>query len=87
MLQQEKPSDYVVASGKLHSVRDFVAAVFKRLDLNYEEFVVVDPRFFRPEDKIPLVGNPQKARTTLGWQPVYTFETLIDSMVEAEMNR
>ena len=85
MLQQNQPDDYVVASGKLHSVRDFVDVVFQRLDLCYQEYVLIDPQFFRQADKVPLVGNAQKVRSILGWNPTYTFDTLIDAMLEAEM--
>ncbi len=85
MLQNKTPMDYVIASGKLHTVRDFVAAVFERLDLDYRKFVIIDNRFFRPMEKIPLQGDSKKARAELGWKPGHSFEELIDEMVEYEL--
>ena len=87
MLQQEKPDDYVVASGEVHTVRDFCRAAFERLDLDYEKFVVVDPEFFRPVDVNVLYGDPTKARTVLGWEPRVRFHELVEMMVDADMAR
>jgi len=87
MLQQDTPDDYVVASGEVHTVRDFCAAAFARLDLDCEEFVVVDPRFFRPVDVNVLYGDPAKARTVLGWERKVGFDELVGMMVDADVER
>lgn len=87
MLQQDAPDDYVIASGEVHTVRDFCQAAFARLDLDYEEFVVVDPEFFRPVDVNVLFGDPIKARTMLGWEPRVRFRELVEMMVDADMER
>ncbi len=87
MLQQEAPDDYVLASGEVHTVRDFCQAAFARLDLDYEEFVVVDPKFFRPVDVNILYGDPSKARTVLGWEPKVHFRELVEMMVDADIVR
>jgi GDPmannose 4,6-dehydratase len=87
MLQQDAPDDYVIASGRTHSVRDFCEAAFSRLDLDYNEFVVVDPEFFRPVDVNALCGDPTKAHSVLGWGPRVSFEELVAMMVDADMAR
>jgi GDPmannose 4,6-dehydratase len=85
MLQQEQPDDYVVATGETHSVREFVQKVFGKLELEYEKFVVVDPKYFRPTEVDVLLGDASKARTMLGWKPNVSFEQLIDMMVDADL--
>jgi len=87
MLQQEKPDDYVIASGVVHTVREFCRAAFEHVDLNYEDYVVVDPELFRPVDVNVLHGDPAKARGVLGWQPKVTFEALVEMMVDADLAR
>jgi len=87
MLQQEKPDDYVVASGEVHTVREFCGAAFSYLGLDYAEFVKVDPAFFRPVDVNIFYGNPAKARKVLGWEPKVGFEQLVEMMVDADMER
>ena len=87
MLQQETPDDFVIASGEVHTVRDFCEAAFARLDLDYKEFVVVDPEFFRPVDVNIFFGDPTKARTVLGWEPKVRFRELVEMMVDADMER
>jgi GDPmannose 4,6-dehydratase len=87
MLQQDKPDDFVIASGCTHTVRDFCVAAFARLDLDYEQYVVVDPKFFRPIDVNVLFGDPIKARTELGWEPKVGFEQLVEMMVDADLER
>ena len=86
MLQADSPDDFVVASGEMHSVREFVAAVFQELGLDYEKYVKVDPSFFRPAEQIQLCGNPAKAVERLGWQRTKTFQGLVKAMVESELN-
>jgi GDPmannose 4,6-dehydratase len=85
MLQQEQPDDYVVCTGTTHSVREFCEAAFSHVGLNYKDYVVQDPRFYRPAEVDLLVGNPQKAREKMGWQPKISFEKLIQMMVDADL--
>ena len=85
MLQQDKPDDYVIATGETHSVREFVQKVFQKLDLDYEKYVAIDPRYFRPSEVDVLLGDSTKARLQLGWQPRVGFEELIDMMIAADM--
>lgn len=85
MLQQDKPDDYVVATGKTHSVRELCELAFSYVGLNWEEHVVVDPELIRPADVDLLVGDASKARRVLGWQPTVSFEELIQMMVDADL--
>ena len=87
MLQQDAPDDYVVATGEVHTVRDFCEAAFGRLGLDYKEFVVVDPEFFRPVDINIFYGDSTKARTVLGWEPKIGFTKIVEMMVDADMER
>jgi GDPmannose 4,6-dehydratase len=87
MLQQPTPDDYVVATGVTRSVGEFVRAAFANVDLDWERYVVVDPRFYRPAEVDLLVGDPAKARNTLGWEPEYSFERLVETMVQADLER
>jgi GDPmannose 4,6-dehydratase len=87
MLQQPSPDDYVVATGVTRSVGEFVRAAFANVDLDWERYVVVDPRFYRPAEVDLLVGDPAKARNTLGWEPEYSFERLVETMVQADLER
>ncbi|MGC8787278.1 MAG: GDP-mannose 4,6-dehydratase [Anaerolineae bacterium] len=85
MLQQDKPDDYVVATGKTHSVRELCELAFSYVGLNWEDHVVVDPELIRPADVDLLVGDASKARRVLGWQPTVSFEELIQMMVDADL--
>jgi len=85
MLQHEKPDDYVVATGETHSVRDFVEAAFKVVDLPWKKYVKQDSAFDRPIEPARLVGCADKIRKTLGWKPSGSFEQLVREMVEAEL--
>jgi GDPmannose 4,6-dehydratase len=85
MLQQEAPDDYVIATGTAHSVRDFCAAAFSHVGLNYEDHVTVDPAMVRPAEVDMLVGDPSKARRQLGWEPTVSFEALVEMMVDADL--
>ena len=84
MLQQDNPDDYVIGTGETHSVREFMQIVFEELKLNYEDYLVVDPRFYRPAEVEILVADPSKARKKLGWKPKVTFEELAVSMVRSD---
>lgn len=85
MLQQDKPDDYVIATGETHSVRDFAEKVFNKLDLDYAQYVAVDPRYFRPTEVDVLLGDASKANKALGWQPKITFDQLVDMMIASDL--
>ena len=85
MLQQDAPDDYVVATGETHSVRELCEVAFSHAELNHEDYVVIDPKFFRPAEVDLLVGNPAKARAKLGWAPTVPFEDLIRMMVDSDL--
>lgn len=87
MLQQDKPDDYVIATGVTTTVREMCKIAFAHVGLNYEDHVVIDPKFFRPAEVDVLLGNPTKAMTKLGWNPQTNLDTLIRMMVDADMNR
>ncbi len=87
MLQQENPGDYVIGTGITHSVRDLIDVAFSYLDLDWNEYVVQDRRFLRPAEVDLLVADPSRARKELGWEPVVDFETLIKTMVDADLRR
>jgi GDPmannose 4,6-dehydratase len=87
MLQQAEPDDYVLAMGEEHTVREFCDIAFKHVGLNYQDYVLVDPEFYRPAEVAQLLGDPTKAQTKLGWVPEVTFEQLVRMMVEADMAR
>lgn len=85
MLQQDEPDDYVIATGKTHSVREFLDEAFGHLDLDWKQFVEIDPRYFRPSEVDQLIGDASKARRKLGWEPKITFKELARMMVEADL--
>jgi len=85
MLQQEKPDDYVVATGETHAIREFLELAFSYVDLNWEEYVEIDPRYFRPTEVELLLGDPTKAKEKLNWKPSVTFKELVYLMVDADM--
>ncbi len=85
MLQQEKPDDYVVSTDETHSVREFCEKTFSRLDLDYNDFVEIDPRYFRPAEVDLLLGSSEKARRQLGWEPRVSFDDLVEMMVDADL--
>jgi GDPmannose 4,6-dehydratase len=85
MLQQPQPDDYVVASGKTHSVREFCEEAFSCVGLNWQDYVVVDPKYLRPAEVDLLLGDAAKARQKLDWRPKVDFQGLVRMMVEADM--
>ncbi|MEB1806656.1 MAG: GDP-mannose 4,6-dehydratase [Bacillaceae bacterium] len=87
MLQQDQPEDYVIATNETHSVKEFVKAAFDTVDLHWEDFVVIDERFYRPAEVELLIGNPEKANVKLGWEPRIKYEKLVQMMVEADLKR
>lgn len=88
MLQQDSPDDYVIATGRTHSVRDFVRIAFEAAGLgSYEPYVVVDPRYVRPAEVDLLIGDASKAAKELSWKPKVDFESLVTMMVRADLDR
>ena len=85
MLQQDKPDDYVIATGETHSVREFLDEAFGHLDLDWKKYVEVDPRYFRPTEVDLLLGDASKAKKILGWKPRVLFKDLVKLMVDADM--
>ena len=85
MLQQPEPDDYVVAMGETNSVREFCELSFACAGLDYQKYVVEDERFYRPAEVDLLIGDSTKARKTLGWQPRYTFNALVEEMVKTDL--
>jgi GDPmannose 4,6-dehydratase len=86
MMQQNKPGDYVIATGETHSVREFLDEAFGQLNLDWTSYVTVDPKYYRPTEVDLLLGDPTKARRDLGWEPKVKFRELVKMMVEAELN-
>jgi len=85
MLQQERPDDYVIATGETHSVREFLDEAFGYLDLDWNKHVEIDPRYFRPTEVDLLLGDASKAKTLLGWKPKVRFKELVKLMVDADL--
>lgn len=87
MLQRDEPTDYVIATGKAHSVRELCRIAFERVDLDYEKFVKIDPKLYRPAEVDHLRGDASKAARELEWQPSVSFQELVEMMVDADMAR
>jgi GDPmannose 4,6-dehydratase len=85
MLQQPEPDDYVIATGEAHSVREFLEEAFSYVELDWRNYVEIDPHYYRPAEVDVLVGNAEKARTKLDWRPRTTFRELVRLMVDAEI--
>jgi GDPmannose 4,6-dehydratase len=85
MLQQDEPEDFVIATGKAHSVRDLVRIAFGHVGLDPDEHVRVDPKFLRPAEVEHLIGDASKAREKLGWEPRTNFEEMVKLMVDADL--
>ena len=86
MLQQDKPDDYVVATGRTTTVREMCRIAFEHVGLDMDKYVVIDPAFYRPAEVDVLLGDPAKAKAKLGWEPD-TLEDMIREMVDADMER
>jgi GDPmannose 4,6-dehydratase len=82
ILQMENPDDFVCATGISHSVQDLVEYVFGKLELDWKNLIGVNPRYLRPEELYNLRGDSTKLRKATGWKPVYSFETMLDEMIE-----
>lgn len=87
MLQQDKPDDYVIATGEAHSVKELVETAFDYVGLNWKEYVIQDPTLMRPAEVDLLLGTPQKAQVKLGWKPQVSFEQLIHMMIDSDFKK
>jgi GDPmannose 4,6-dehydratase len=87
MLQQDEPGEYVVATGETWSIRQLLEMAFGHVNLNWQDYVAVDEKFFRPSDIHQLVGDASKVRRELGWKPTVTFQNLVEMMVESDLRR
>lgn len=88
MLQADSPDDYVIATGETHTVREFLAEAFNLLGINdWEKYVVIDPRYYRPTEVDLLIGDPSKARKKLGWKPQTTFKDIVRIMLESDLRK
>jgi len=87
ILNSKKPDDYIVATGKTYTVRDLCKIVFTKLGLKYEDYVVQNPKYMRPEELKYLRGDSSKIREELGWEPEYTFESMIQEMIDFAMEK
>lgn len=87
LLQQDSPDDFVIGTGKSHSVRDFLEISFSAIGLNYQDYVVVDEKFFRPAEVEILLADPKKARESLGWEAKTSFHSLVNEMIESDMEK
>jgi GDPmannose 4,6-dehydratase len=85
MLQQDQPDDYVIATGETHSVREFLDVAFAHVGLDWDRYVKIDPRYYRPAEVDLLIGDASKAENALGWKPKTTFSELVQMMVDGEM--
>lgn len=86
MLQSDKPDDYVCATGISHSVKDLCEYVFSKLELDFRDYVTIDEKYYRPEELHDLKGDSTKLQSITGWNPKYTFETMLDEMIEHWIN-
>jgi len=84
MLQADQPEDFVIATGSTHSVREFLELAFEHAGLDWEPYVEIDPRYFRPSEVDVLLGDASRARERLGWEPTVGFEELARIMVDAD---
>ena len=85
MLQQDEPDDYVIATNETHSVKDFVIESFDRLGLDWGKYVEYDDRYERPAEVDLLIGNPEKAKRKLNWEPKVKFKDLVRIMIDADL--
>jgi GDPmannose 4,6-dehydratase len=85
MLQQDKPDDYVIATGEMHSIKDFLEEAFKQVKLDWKDYVVIDDKYFRPSETEHLCGDASKAKEKLGWKPKTSFKELVKIMVQNDI--
>lgn len=86
IVNHDQADEFIVATGETHSVRDLCETVFSKLGMNYEDYIVQNPKYMRPEELKYLKGDPSKSHEVLGWKPEYTFETMLDEMIERWQN-
>jgi GDPmannose 4,6-dehydratase len=86
-LQYDAPGNFVVGMGETHSVREFCEIAFGHVDLDYNDYVIQDERFYRPAEVDLLISNPSKARTALGWEASVSFKDLVVMMVDSDLER
>jgi GDPmannose 4,6-dehydratase len=82
IINHEIPEEFIVATGETHSVRDLCETVFTKLGMDYKDYVVQNPKYMRPEELKYLKGDPSKSKEILGWEPEYTFSSMLDEMIE-----
>ncbi len=87
MMQLKRPQDFVIGTGKTHSVKDFIKLAFSHVNLNYNNYIRIDKKLFRPKDKVVLKANFNKAKKLLKWKPTITFKSLVKEMVEHDLNK
>ncbi len=87
MLQQDTPDDYIIATGETHTVNEWVEIAFRSVGLNWEDYVVIDPKYIRPAEVDLLLGDSEKAKKKLGWKPSVDFEQLIEMMVQQDLKK
>jgi GDPmannose 4,6-dehydratase len=85
MCQADQADDFVVATGETHTVREFLEIAFGRVGLDWQEYVEIDPRYYRPSEVDLLLGDPKKAKDKLNWEPTVTFRSLVEMMVDADV--
>ena len=85
MLQNETPEDFVIGTGEAHSVREFLECAFTYVDLNWEDYVIIDSRYYRPTEPEMLIANPDKAKKKLGWDPKISFQDMVKILVDSDM--
>ena len=85
MMQVKKPEDFVIGTGKVHSVKDFIKIAFDHVNLNYKEYIKIDKKLFRPNDKVILKASSKKAKKILKWKPSVNFKTLVEEMVDHDL--
>ena len=85
MLQQDKPDDYLIATGETHTVRDFASEAFGLVGLDYKDYVTIDPRYYRPTEVDILCGDASKAKRILGWEPKTKFKDLVRIMLKHDL--
>ena len=86
IMNNDEPKDYIISTGDTHTVRDFCRYTFDKLGMNYKDYVTQNPKFMRPEELKFLKGDSTPIREELGWEPEYTFDSMLDEMIEFWMN-
>lgn len=85
IITSDTPQDYVIATGEMHSVQEFVELVFSKLELNWQDHVLFDPKYLRPTEVAELCGDASKIRDNLGWSPEYSFDSLVEEMIHGDL--